>query len=548
MSKLKIFGRQGVLFLVVAAVLSTLVACSSPPAPTPPVQPPAGAQPTAAAPAPAGQPAAPAQPTAAPAAAPKPTPIAKARIGVSTQIISLDPATPVNAASAQVMVLSSGQLYRFDLKHVPVPELAEKADVSADGKTVTMTLKSGITYSDGTPVKTDDVLFMLDQARKGPWSNRYAPVESASAPDDHTIVWKMKAPYPNFFSILADFISVIHPKAKVQADKDYFLHPVSAGPYIVKQWTPGTPSMLLEANPKYVGGQMMVNQVELVVVADLTSRVLQLATGALDYAYDLPPSSIDSLPKEAKGLPAPIGGMYHITINLGKPGPLSDPKVRQAISLAIDRAEVNQKAFFGISKPASAFLYEGVPEHEPILANGGKRDLAAAKQLLASTEYAKGFEFTMQTWGARPGWKDASLVIAGNLKELGITVKVDPVEDAVALDNLRSGNFEAQFSGNAGLPTIMLGNYFTPGVLWNDAARYKNLEVAGLIEKAATEVDANRRKALTTQLQKLAAQDFPHIPISERAVLVGTRLPNDIIAAVNNDQFFRVKNVAEMSK
>lgn len=498
-------------------------------------------------------------PVAKPTTAPKPaaspasggaTPIPRVRAGQSTMVLTLDPTGSLNAPSYQAMVLTAGQLYRFDLDKKPLPDLVEKSDVSSDGKTITMTLKPNLAYSDGTPVTAEDAVFAYQRQINGPGAFFVRPIESAEATNDRTIVWRLRAPYPDFFSVLAMHFILLHPKAKVESDKDYFKHPVSAGPYVVKEWIPGTPTMVLEANPKYAGGPMMIERIELIAVADLTSRVLQLATGALDWAFDLPHASASSLPREVTATPHPLGGIYHVTFNLERAAaertPLADPKVRQAISLAIDREAVNQKAFFGISPPATAFLYSGVPEHEPVLPNGGKRDVEGAKRLLASTPYAGGFEFPLQTWGARAGWKEAALIIAENLKEIGITAKVEPLEDAVVVANANSGNFHAMWTGTVQLPTFALSTMLVKGGFWANAARYDNPDVAALIDKAAVELDPARRKALLTDAQKLAYNDMPHIPIADRAVLTGTRLPNDVLAAVKRAEYIRVKTVAEM--
>lgn len=469
--------------------------------------------------------------------------IERARIGLSNQVVTLDPARPLTAPSYQTIVLTAGQLFRYDPNRQPQPELVETSEISSDGKTVTLKLKPGLTYSDGSPIRAEDAVFALERQRNAPGAFLFTPVEAAQAPDDRTIVFSLKAPYPDLFSALAFQYIVLHPKEKIEADPDYFTHPVSSGPYMIKEWTPGTPTALLAANPNYVGGQPVIREIEIVSVPDLTSRVLQLATGRLDWAFDLPASARDSLPPEVTATPHPIAGMYHVTINLAREGPLQDPKVRQAISLAINREEVSQKAFFGISPPATAFLFSGMPEHQPMLPNNGKRDLEGAKALLAQTPHAGGFEFTLQTWGARPGWKEAALVIAENLKDLGLTVKVEPIEDAVAVDNLRAGNFEAQFSGNTGLPIFFLKNQFTPGTFWGDAARYNNPRVTELLEQASTELDLAKRKDLLLQVQKLAYEDMPHIPISERVVLTGTRLPLDVLGAVKPAEYIWVKTI-----
>jgi ABC-type transport system substrate-binding protein len=292
----------------------------------------------------------------------------------------------------------------------------------------------------------------------------------------------------------------------------------------------------------------MVKEIELSSVADLTSRVLQLATGSLDWAFDLPASSRESLPKEVTAGPNPLGGVYHVTINLEKPGPLQDAKVRQAMSLAIDRDAVNSKAFFGISKPMTGIMYSDVPEYEGVLPNGGKRDVDAAKKLLAQTPHAAGFEFKLQSWGARAGWKEAALVIADNLKDIGIKATVEPLEDAVIVANAAAGNFEAMWTGTIQLPLFALNLMYVEGGVWANAARYKNPQMKDLLGRAQIEGDAAKRKELLTQVYKMAVEDMPHIPISERTVLTGSRLQGDVLGTVRRAEYLRIKTVAEAGR
>ncbi len=475
----------------------------------------------------------PAQPTARAS-------IASARLGLSNQVIRLDPAMPLTAPSYQALVLTGGQLFRFDRTRKSVPDLAESLQAAPDGLGAQLKLKANLQYSDGTPVTADDVVFAFDRIRKGPQAYFIAPIDSAQAADERTITLKLLKPYPDLQDALAYYAVMVHPRARIEADQDYFTHPLSAGPYVVKQWTPGTPSLKLEANPHYVGGAPAIASLELVAVPDLTSRVLQVATGQLDWAYDLPASAKDSLPQQVAAAPHPIAGMYNVTVNLSQDGPLANQQVRQAMSLAIDREQVNQTAFFGISKAAQAFLYTGVPEWEPILPNGGKRDLDGAKKLMADSSFPGGFDFTLQTWGSRPGWKEASLVIAGNLKELGINVTIDPIEDAIAQQNLIAGKYQAQFSGNTGHPIFFLRNQFTPQTFWGDAARYDNAQVTSLLDQASVENDPAKRKDLFSQVQKQALQDLPHIPICERVVLIGSRLPAAAVDAVTPGELIHV--------
>jgi ABC-type transport system substrate-binding protein len=231
----------------------------------------------------------------------------------------------------------------------------------------------------------------------------------------------------------------------------------------------------------------------------------------------------------------PIIGMYHVNFNLEgvASGPLGDSLVRQAISLAIDRDQISERAFFGISPPAKGFVYGGPPEGLAVLPNDGKRDVDAARELLEQTPHADGFSFSIQPWGQRPGWTDAALIIKENLAELNIEVTVEPKTDADAVANLTSGNYEAQFSGNTQDPLNFLKNQFAEGGTWTNWMRYNNPEVTRLLNEAGFAVDMDERIELFHEAQRLAYEDMPLIPISERVVLIGTRIPRNVLCEAN---------------
>jgi peptide/nickel transport system substrate-binding protein len=480
------------------------------------------------------------------------TPIDLARIGLSGAIGNLDPTVQQNAPTYQPAVLIGGQLFRYDANRQPQPDLVDTWEVSDDGLTYTMTLRDGLVYSDGTPLTMDDVLFTWDRVHEAAAVNKtlIQNVVSLEATDDTTMVWTLSQPEANFLDWFAFQFFMVHPKAQIEADPDYFTHPVSAGPYVLTDWIPGSPTATLTENPNYVHGPMMIKQIEIVSVPDLTSRTLQLAQGDLDYVYDLAPSVRGVISDDVTTYPHAIAGVYHVVFNLSMPAdsPLMNRDVREAISLAIDRQMISDRAFYGISGPATSFVYPGVPEQDNNLPNGGARDLDAAKALLATTPFADGFDMTLGVWGARPGWRDAALVIAENLKDLNINVTIESMEDAVATQQLSAGNFQAQFTGNASYPVVtFLGNLFKSGNFWANAARYSSPEMDALFAQLGTTVDPDERLAIFQQIQELAYQDLPFLPISERVVLSGTRLPREILDAVNPGEYLHVATVAEIA-
>ena len=465
-------------------------------------------------------------------------PIPSITLSLSSKLTNLDILGSAHQPSIVTLYLIAGQLFRLNHDWSVEPELAESMEVSGDGLTVTVSLKEGLVYSDGAPVTSRDVVFAYTRNRDHPgpyFSILLEPIRQVEAPDSRTVVFHLKEPYLDLSLALAHMAMGIHPRSRIEEDPEYFRHPVSSGPYVLKEWTPGASNWVIEANPNYVRGPMAIERIELVAVPDPTSRVLQLAAGTIDYVYDLPVTARASLPAEVEAYPAPHNGQYHVAFNGGLPDghPLRNAQVRQAISLAIDRDEVNQKAFGGISPPARGFQYAGPPESLFNLPYEGKRNLAAARELLEETPFRDGFSVTLQAWGQRSGWTDAALVIAANLADLGIQVQVDPLEDAVASSNLRSGGYEMQFSGLAAGPMTFFRSQWVPGSFWTEAVRYRNPEVIRLVNSASVATDFDRRIELIHRAQELALQDMPLVPISERVVLVGSRIDRKILFEAN---------------
>lgn len=478
-------------------------------------------------------------PTPEPTLVPADQPLESARISINSALASPDPHGPCSLGCFTGQYIMGAQLFRLNSDFSVSPWLAEKYEVSDDGLIYTVTLKPDLKFSDGSPLTSEDFLYGYERSIevKNPRLFLLGTVESVTAPDENTIEIVLAQPYPNILIGLADYAFTIYPKALLQADPDFFKKApmVSAGQYFLSEWTPGESQWVYAENPHFFGGPSMIKRLEFVAVPDQTSRVLQVTTGAIDYAYDMPPSARQDLPPEVATFAVPIIGMYCLCFNLeaAEGGPLGDPKVRQAISLAIDRDAITQRAFFGISEPARGFLYEGPPEGLAVLPNDGKQDLEAARALLAETPFAEGFEFSIQPWGQRPGWTDAALIIKQNLAELNIIVTVEPKTDADAIANLNSGTWQAQFTGNTQDPLTFLKNQFAAGGTWTKWIRYNNVAVSDALIQAGNASSPEERIRLFHEAQQMAYADMPLVPISSRVVMVGTRIPRNVLCEAN---------------
>jgi len=191
------------------------------------------------------------------------------------------------------------------------PSLATKWELSPDGKTVTLTLRSGVKFSDGTPMTSADVKFSLDRARDpkgGPWGDLVGSIESVEAADDKVIL-HLKAPDPTIIAALATFNTAILPQKLFESmpgatteekAKAFAEHPVGTGPFIMSEWKRGV-SMTLKRNPYYWkladDGKALpyLDEVDFPVIPDDATRLLKLKAGEVDGTEFVPYARVKEL-------------------------------------------------------------------------------------------------------------------------------------------------------------------------------------------------------------------------------------------------------------
>ena len=382
----------------------------------------------------------------------------------------------VAPAHAAGLLAFGGYLYRYDPQGDYVPDLAtDFPEFSEDGLTMTVTLREGLVYSDGTPVVAQDAVVTLQRARdEGPFGAQMASFASAEAIDDRTIVYTLNEPFSCLNNqIVCSENMPLHPHEQVLADPEgYFAKPVSATQYVVSDWVPGSPTMVLEANPTYWAGEAVIKKLTLASATDPISRLLQVTTGAAAMGFDIPASVRADLPDDVIQIVHPIGGTFWFVIRSDVEGPLGDVRVRKALCLAMDRDAINERAFLGTAEPGGSILsrYRSEWEYEDIVPL--QRDVEGAIALLAEAGYADGFSTPLQTMGARPGWTDASTILAENWADIGVTAEVQPLEDAIIIDNIINRAYDAMWIGSGGPNFSTLRTLFYPDNFWSNSVAF----------------------------------------------------------------------------
>jgi peptide/nickel transport system substrate-binding protein len=362
-------------------------------------------------------------------------------IGFAEKIVTLDPDQAVDQTSLAALHLIDGNLYALAADGKVAPLLVDSATTSNDGLTWTFTLKSGLVFSDGEPLTSADVAATFRRA-KADKSNGYAgfvaPITTIDTPSPTVAVFRLSRPYPSLPTILSQPEMTIYPSARLARGTSFFNAPVSAGPFKLTSWG-GSPTAVLIRNPHYAGKMPSVSSVELKTVADFNTRLAQVESGALDFAYDIPPSILPRVPKTLVSALTPLYGFISIPLNNTK-APLDEVGVRKAISAAIDRNQLNQTVWNGKSAPLSGFwpsTMSGYDASEP-----HDVDLTRARTDLVGTSCQHGCTISL-LYSSADTWADpTATIIAQNLQKIGITVQLDKADDATVNDRLGSESFQ----------------------------------------------------------------------------------------------------------
>lgn len=455
-----------------------------------------------------------------------------ARIAMTGPIPQLDYAkTPFSALSAAAAHLSAAGLYVIDPTGKAQPDLAASMPKYSDGgKTAIVKLRPNLKYSDGSPILASDFVLTYTRLQGSFAAFAWTNVTDLVAVGKSTLKFTLKGAMSPFQ--LSELLA--YPAKKVVHETNFFVHPVSSGPYIIDRWTPGSPVMHLRANKNYWRGTALIQNLELVSTPDPTLRMLQLRTKEVQYSMDLPLVARTQLGPRVKQYVNPIGAVFWIGIDTKTPGPLSDIRVRHAISLAINRKEINDRAFHGIAPPVGSIFSRYRAGYASMIPNDGAQDVTRAKALLAAAGYSNGFSFPLQVWGSRPGWTDAALIIAEQLKAVGVTANVVPLEDAVALAQISNRTLLAQFSGGGADNRTVLNNVYGASGFWALGTKSNdNAATLAALDVFNSQLTYAGQLKLQNVVARIGWDNIANIiPLNERAVLHGSLLLEDAIAPV----------------
>jgi len=438
-----------------------------------------------------------------------------------TEFNTLDPDQGLSAPQLQVMNLFGGNLVKFTPNGADVTgDLASSWAISKDGLTYVFKLRPGLKFSDGRPLLASDVVATYRRARSDKTNANIGEIynfKSWRAPNARTVVLRLRYRQGSALSFLADpEVGPVFP-ARDLAKKNFFLKPISAGPYRVTSFDATTGNTTLEVNSKYYGPKPAIPVVKFVYVADPATRSLQLKSGQVDYAENLDPNTLSQFSGETVPSLNLLEGGFYLVIN-NRQGPLANVKVRRAISMAVDRDQLNRIIYHGLNKPMTSFW-------APSQTGGTNKDLpafsvAGAKALLAGTPCASGCDFPIMVRGGAPQFQQFATIIQQQLQAIGIKTELQITDPSVANKKAYSGDFQLYTGGlwdYANRPDAMLqyGLIYTGG-LFSLYSGYQSPQMVALANKAIA-LSGKAQAAAISGVGQLFAQDMPYVPLLQDA-------------------------------
>ena len=413
-----------------------------------------------------------------------------------------------------------------------------------DDTTWEFKLRSDIKWSDGTPFTAEDIVYSFQRARSVPgsvasYAGALRTVASTTAKDAHTVVIKTHTPNPMLPLDIASIYIVSRHVGEKSRTEDYNAGRavVGTGPYKLVSHTPGDRTVF-ERNPGYYGPRPLWEKVTYRFINNGAARTAALLAGDVDVIDKVAPTDVEQLKKNPAfavhsypGLRVLLlqpshrpGPNEFITDAAGKPlarNPLQDARVRQALSVAINRKAIVERILQGTVTEANQWMPKGTFGYNPEV-----KDIAfnpeQARKLLAEAGYPQGFQVTIHVPGDRyPQAPETVQAVAQFWTRVGVKTQVQVVPWSVYSARATKNEFAVSViawgngTGEAGYGLLQTLATYDPklGRGANNWGRYSNESVDKALDAATVEFDARRREAMFRHAANLVTADVAHIPL-----------------------------------
>lgn len=471
-------------------------------------------------------------------------------VGVPGDMVAPNPFKACCSYEYEMMFNAFDMLYNFSQEDLtPVPGLAESCEPDAESRVWTCTIRSGVMWSDGEPLTSEDIAFtyrfILDNKLSS--FSDYLPADSTfETPDATTLIWTSKEPtfaptVPPWVPIIPEHIWSQYDGTDAKTIKSVDVLAdgpmVGSGPFVLTEWEPGQ-FWKMTANKSYWGGSPTIDEIVYQVFDNREAMVQALKVGDIDFADDLNSTLFNALEGEENIETNSAAPSYFTNLawNFGSPdmpndthnAAVEDLAVRQAVAYAIDKQTIVDSVWQGnaevgttITTPASPWHYEPPAEEQITF------DLVKANQILDDAGYAdtdddgiredpktkEPLSFDIVTLNSSAGSNDSGKLMVAWMEEIGIEFKLQPVSESKAYALWADGDFDAYIWSWGGDPDpdFILSIFTTNQCLsWSDGC-YSDAQYDEWYAEQKTIFDRDERKAFIDTMQAYIYEQIPEV-------------------------------------
>jgi peptide/nickel transport system substrate-binding protein len=480
---------------------------------------------------------------------PAPSPNATLTIGIGVDLDTVDPAQQTTTTVQNVIDYGLEKLVAFDTQGKIKPLLATSWETSKDGLTLTLHLREGVKFHDGTPFNAEAAAFSLERLISGkvkvPIGAGFKSIKSIEAVNPSTLAIHLKNPDPNLLPNLSiTTASIFSPTSATKEGNTptNIVHPVGTGPYQFTRWNKGSEVVYTRVDD-YWGAKPYYKTVSFKVIPEANSREAGLLAGQLDVIMNPPVTDLTALSSNpaVKLIKAPSDRSVFIAINVTKP-PFDNEKVRQALNYAVDKDSIIKNVMFDAVNPMDSPFPSSLTGYCKV--GSYKYDPAKAKQLLAEAG-VKNLKVTLATpTGRYIQDSQFAQAVSGYLRKVGIEANVRTMDWPSYVSGMQQKDapFELHVLGWApgaldGPTQLQMFTGATMPPKGLNTSFFSDPAIDKLTAEAALNLDDASRNQQLCQIQKDVWQKAPWIFLWSQTLVLAHNAKITGVSYVPNEKF-----------
>lgn len=435
-------------------------------------------------------------------------------IAQRADVKTLDPQKSIDTISNKVINLMFESLLTLDENLTVVPQLATSWE-QVDNLNTVFHLRKDVTFHNGEPLTSEDVVFSLNRARSSAQVGyNFTPIIDIKAIDKYTVQVTTDKPFGAILKYLSSVGgSIVSKKAVEESGNAFSQNPIGSGPYKFKEWIPGD-KIVVEAFVNY-HGEIPKNKTLIVrSIPEVTNRTIALETGEVDIAFDIGIMDRETVKESGDLELLEVEAPSTLYLGFDNTNPLfQNKKLREAIAYAIDNESLAEFVFRGAALSGDSPIPPVIDVYNPNVKKYAQ-NIPLAKELMKEAGFENGLNIELWT-SAQSTWIDMCTIIQDQLKEIGILAEIKIFEWSTYVTVTSQPNkalylLSWNVTSVDGDPALYPLFHSNEKGMSGNRSFYENKEIDSILLEARTTIDQDKRKSLYFKAQEIIQNELPH--------------------------------------